>query len=98
MNKAELKILQCLHDNFNMNYLAKDSDGSLYAYQSVPTFDNIEQTWSNSECDSTYMCDIAYENLNLDHDLDIDVKDVKFDNLSSTTCIYDINALIHAEN
>lgn len=97
MTTAEIKILQCLRDRLNMNYIARNIDGALFAFKHTPTLDPIERTW-NEYNGCTYLCDIAYERLDLDYDLDINIKDVTFDNLSSTTGLYCIDTLLNSES
>ena len=95
MTTAEIKILQCLRDRLNMNYIARNIDGALFAFKHTPTLDPIERTWSKYD-DCTYLCDITYERLDLDYDLNI--KDVTFDNLSPSTCVYCINTPLKSES
>lgn len=48
MTTAEIKILQYIRDK-NVKYIARDIDGSLFAYKNMPTLDPIEKHGANSK-------------------------------------------------
>lgn len=84
LTKATKIMLQGLLDNTNYCFIAKDKDGSLYAFKEMPFYDEESETY-DSMADCMYLCEDTCTMLILDHNIQLDININYFENLPITT-------------
>lgn len=77
-------MLRALLEHTHHRFIARDPDGSLYAFRDMPYFDDDENQY-NSLDDSMFLCKNTCTMLILDHDIPLEMDTDYFANLPVTT-------------